>query len=195
MHRLAVGGQPRFKLPYAAFPVGKTVAQGIKPYPQFPSGLSPMWAPPGNNWYDASQMNAMKNYSHGLDFTASLTWSKELVTCQGVNDVFNRANQKSLAITPQPFLFVVGFNYGTPKPTQNKIIRHGVGRWTVGGVIRYTSGLPINRILMPTPSSGNPVQTSTRNPITGVQTFGFGRIDANSVSGQRNGQIVARVEW
>jgi hypothetical protein len=29
----------------------------------------------------------------------------------------------------------------------------------------------------------------------GVPTSGFGRIDASSVSGQRNGQGVARVEW
>jgi len=285
-----------FKLPYAAFPVGQTVAQSIRPFPQFSSGLSPMWAPLGNNWYDALQMKATKNYSHGLDFTASFTWSKELVTGQGVNDVFNRANQKSLASTSQPFLFVVGFNYEAPKPTQNKIIRNAVGGWTLGGVMRYTSGVPIgvpsstanlnalifqgtrmnrvpgeplflkdlnchcidpnkdfvlnpkawadvpqgqwgfsapyyndyrnarvpseqlslgrlfrikeryrfqlraeffnifNRIVMPTPSAGNPLQTPTRN-AAGVPTAGFGRIDASSVSGQRNGQIVARVEW
>ena len=51
-----------------------------------------------------------------------------------------------------------------------------------------------NRIVMPTPSSGNPLQTPTRNSA-GVPTAGFGRIDASTVSGQRNGQIVARVEW
>ena len=42
--------------------------------------------------------------------------------------------------------------------------------------------------------AGNPLQTPTRN-AAGVPTAGFGRIDATSVSGQRNGQIVARVEW
>jgi hypothetical protein len=52
-----------------------------------------------------------------------------------------------------------------------------------------------NRIVMPTPSSANPLQTPQRNPVTGVPTAGFGRIDASSVSGQRNGQIVARLEW
>jgi hypothetical protein len=286
-----------FKLPYAAFPAGQTVAQSIRPFPQFSSGLSPMWAPLGNNWYDSLQMKATKNYSHGLDLTASFTWSKELVTGQGVNDVFNRANQKSLASSSQPFLFVVGFNYEAPKVTQNRIVRHAVGGWTLGGVLRYTSGTPIavpsstanlnalmfqgtrmnrvageplflkdlnchcidpnkdfvlnpkawadvpqgqwgfsapyygdyrnarvpseqlslgrlfrireryrfqlraeffnilNRIVMPTPSAGNPLQTQTRNPLTGVPTSGFGRIDASGVSGQRNGQIVARVEW
>jgi hypothetical protein len=50
-----------------------------------------------------------------------------------------------------------------------------------------------NRTVMPAPSAGNPLQTPTRNSL-GVPTSGFGRIDASSVSGQRNGQIVARVE-
>jgi len=51
-----------------------------------------------------------------------------------------------------------------------------------------------NRIVMPNPTATNPLQTPTRNPA-GVPTAGFGRIDASTVSGQRNGQIVARVEW
>jgi hypothetical protein len=255
-----------------------------------------MWAPLGKNWYDSLQMKATKNYSHGLDFTAAFTWSKELVTGQGVNDVFNRANQKSLASTSQPFLFSIGFNYETPRFTESRIVRQVAGGWTVGGLMRYTSGMPIsvpgsqaalnslvfqstrmnrvpgeplflkdlnchcidpnkdfvlnpkawadvpqgqwgfsapyyndyryarvpseqlsigrlfrikehyhfqvraeffnlfNRVVMPQPSAGNPLQTQTRN-AAGIPTSGFGRIDASTVSGQRNGQIVARVEW
>ena len=51
-----------------------------------------------------------------------------------------------------------------------------------------------NRAVMPNPSAGNPLQTQLRN-AAGVPTSGFGRIDASTVTGQRNGQIVARVEW
>ena len=51
-----------------------------------------------------------------------------------------------------------------------------------------------NRVVMPNPSSGNPLQTQTRN-AAGVPTTGFGRIDATTVSGQRNGQLVARIEF
>jgi hypothetical protein len=286
-----------FKPPYAGFPGAQTVAQSIRPYPQFSSGLSPMWAPLGNNWYDSLQMKATKNTSHGLEFTAAFTWSKELATGSGVNDVFNRQNQKSIVSISQPLIFVTAFNYEIPRITQYKIIRQVAGNWTFGGLLRYTSGLPIgapgsqaslnslvfqstrmnrvpgeplflkdlnchcidpnkdfvlnpkawadvpqgewgfsapyyndyrqaripneqfsfgrlfrvkeilrfqiraeffnvfNRIVMPTPSSGNPLQTQQRNPLTGVPIAGFGRIDASTVSGQRNGQIVARLEW
>jgi Carboxypeptidase regulatory-like domain len=285
-----------FKLPYASFPGGQTVAQSLRPYPQFSSSLTPMWAPLGNNWYDSLQVKGTKRYSHGLDFTAAFTWAKELATGQGVNDTFNRPNQKSLVSTSQPFLLSIGFNYEFQKMTDSKIVRNAIGGWTLGGVLRYTSGMPIpvpgstsslnslvfqstrmnrvsgqplfvkdlnchcidpnkdfvlnpnawadvpqgqwgfsapyyndyryarqpseqlslgrifrvaekfrlqvrgeffnvlNRVVMPNPSAGNPLQTQLRN-AAGVPTSGFGRIDASTVSGQRNGQIVARVEW
>jgi hypothetical protein len=285
-----------FTVPYAGFPAGQTVAQSLRPFPQFSSALNPMWAPLGNNWYDSLQMKLNKRLSHGLDFTAAFTWSKELATGQGINDVFNRANQKSLVSSSQPFLFVLGFNYETPKFTSSKIIQEIVSGWTLGGVLRYASGTPIpvpstqsnlnsvlfqttrmnrvpgeplflkdlnchcidpnkdfvlnrnawtdvkqgewgvsapyyddyryhrqaseqlsfgrtfrireryriqiraeffnvfNRIIMPNPSAGNPLQTQTVNSA-GVPTSGFGRIDATTVSGQRNGQLVARFEF
>ena len=50
-----------------------------------------------------------------------------------------------------------------------------------------------NRIVMPLPSSTNPLQTQTVNQ--GVPTAGFGRIDSATVTGQRNGQIVARFQF
>jgi len=137
-----------FKAPYAGFPGGQTVAQSIRPFPQFSSGLTPMWAPLGNNWYDSLQMKATKNFSHGLDFTAAFTWAKELATGQGVNDTFNRANQKSLVGSSQPFIFVIGFNYEMPRMTQSRLVQNVLRGWTVGGLFRYTSGTPI-----PVPSS------------------------------------------
>lgn len=285
-----------FKAPYAGFPSGQTVAQSLRPFPQFSSSLIPIWAPLGDSWYDSLQLKADKRFSHGLDFTSSFTWSKEQATGQAINDVFNRGNQKSLVSSSQPFLFVVGFNYETPRFTSNKFVRNTLGNWTVGGIMRYGSGLPIpvptsqsnlnalvfqstrvnrvpgqplflkdpnchcidpnkdfilnskawqdvpqgqwgysapyyndyryarqpseqvslgrvfkvrehyrlqiraeffnvfNRIVMPNPSATNASQTQTFNSA-GVPTAGFGRIDASTVTGQRNGQIVARVEF
>ncbi len=285
-----------FKAPYAGFPSGQTVAQSLRPYPQFSSALTPTWAPLGNNWYDSLQAKVTKRYSHGFDLTSSFTWSKEQATGQAINDAFNRPNQKSLVSTSQPLMLVTAFNYETPKVTPNKIVRQVLGGWTLGGVFRYTSGLPIavpgsqanlnavafqntrmnrvqgeplflkdlnchcidpnkdfvlnpkawtdvpqgqwgvsapfyndfryarqpseqislgrtfrvrekyslvmraeffnmfNRTVMPTPSATNPAQTQTRN-AAGVPTAGYGRIDATTVSGQRNGQIVARFEF
>jgi hypothetical protein len=285
-----------FRPPYAAFPSTATVAQSLRPYPQFNGALTPMWAPLGNSWYDSLQIKAAKRLSHGLDFTAAFTWSKELATGTGTNDVFNRPNQKSIVSTSQPLIFVLGFNYETPRFGPNKLLKAALGNWTLSGILRYASAMPIgvpgaqnnlsthilqstrmnrvpgeplflkdlnchcidpnkelvlnpkawsdpapgewgysaayyddfrfqrrpseqlgigrvfrirellsveirgewfnafNRTVMPNPSAGNPFQTPAFNG-QGVPTAGFGRIDATTVTGQRNGQLVARLRW
>ena len=146
----AVAQARGFKAPYAGYPLSLTVAQTLRPFPQF--GTIPvLWAPLGKNWYDSLQVKVTKRYSHGLDFTAAFTWQKELD--QGsdsqnggviaINDVFNRANQKTLSPNSQPLVFVTGFNYQVPAMTHNKWLRAAVRDWTIGGILRYQSGLPI----------------------------------------------------
>ena len=285
-----------FRPPYPGFPATATVAQSLRPYPQFNGALTPMWAPLGNSWYDSLQVKATKRYSHGIDFTAAFTWSKELASGTGINDVFNRGNQKSIVSTSQPLIFVMGFNYETPRIGTNKLLRLALGNWTLSGILRYASGMPIaspgaqnnlntqilqstrmnrvsgeplflkdlncrcidpnkelvlnpkawadpaqgewgtsaafyddfrlqrrpseqlgigrvfrfrerisfevrgewfnalNRTVMPNPNAANPLQTPAYN-AQGVPTAGYGRIDATTATGQRNGQFVSRLRW
>jgi hypothetical protein len=65
------------KLPYTGFPATLTVAQSLRPYPQFGS-LVELWAPLGDTWYDALQMKATKRTSFGLSVTVAYTRSKTL---------------------------------------------------------------------------------------------------------------------
>lgn len=137
-----------FKVPYAGFPVTATLAQSLRPFPQF-GGLGSLWAPLGNTWYDSLQIKGTKRYSHGLDITASYTWSKNLTTTEDpgtavpLNDVYNRDNQKTLSNRDQPHVFVVGFNYVTPQVRRNTFTKLALSNWTLGGVLRYASGFPI----------------------------------------------------
>ncbi|MGH9719306.1 MAG: carboxypeptidase regulatory-like domain-containing protein [Bryobacteraceae bacterium] len=141
-----------FRLPYAGYPGGSTVAQTLRPFPQF-GNLGVLWAPLGNNWYDSLQLKFTKRYSRGLDFTAAYTRSKNLTTVEDqggevvpVNDVFNRRNQKALSRTDQPHVFVTGFNY-VVQPSgfanRNRLSRALLAGWTIGGILRYGSGTPI----------------------------------------------------
>jgi hypothetical protein len=142
------------KLPYAGYPTGTTLAQALRPYPQFGT-LSVSEAPLGNSWYDALQVKLTKRYSHGLDLTSTFAWQKELADMgQGygsglgqvtgnVNDVFNRRNQKSLSSLSEPFAFSVGFSYQLPALGGSRWARAAIGGWTFGGIMRYSSGLPI----------------------------------------------------
>lgn len=166
--------------PYASFPNSATVAQALRPFPQFADSLLVRWAPLGNNWYDSLQVTLNKRYSRGLDLTAAFTWQKELVLGSGgnpglpgaaTNNVFNRDAQKSLAATSQPLIFVAGVNYTTPKWGPNEWVRQITGNWTIGGIVRYASGT-----LIPVPTSNNNLnslifQSTRRNRVAGQPLF------------------------
>ena len=140
-----------FKAPYAGFPSSATLAQSLRPFPQF-TGIGSMWAPLGSNWYDSLQVKATKRFSAGLEFTAAYTWSKNLTTAEDqdgttvpVNDVFNRKLQKAISRVDQPHVFVTSFNYEVPygRSLQNAFLRQLASGWMINGVLRYGSGLPI----------------------------------------------------
>jgi hypothetical protein len=142
----ALAAQRGFRKPYASFPNSATVAQTLRPFPQFNNALVPRWSPLGNSWYDSLQIKATKRYSHGLDLTAAFTWQKELARgseAGTVNNVFNRGVQKTIAAGSQPFVFVTGFNYETPKLRRGKFLNTALSNWTLGGLLRYASGTPI----------------------------------------------------
>ena len=65
-------GRFQNKLPYAGFPTTSTVAQSLRPFPQFTSGLAPLWAPQGHTWYDSLQAKVTKRFSHGLEASVRL---------------------------------------------------------------------------------------------------------------------------
>ena len=165
-----------FKVPYAGFPLTATVAQSLRPYPQFSSGLSPMWAPLGDSWYDSLQVKATKRYSYGLTASLAYTWQKELATGQGINDVFNRVNQKSIESTSQPQILVISFNYtlpyaAIPRLSTNKFSKALMRDWTLGGILRYASGLPIAVPASTTNLSSLVFQSTRMNRVPGQPLY------------------------
>lgn len=177
-----------FQPPYAGYPERSTVAQTLRPFPQFNSGLQPRWAPLGNSWYDSLQVKVTKRYSRGLDLSAAFTWQQTLVTAglpnNSINDVFNRRNQKSIAPESQPLVFVVGFNYLTPRVGENRMVRLLSGGWTVGGLLRYSSGAPIPVALATTPMDQLVFQTTLMNRVPGeplyLKDLNSGNVDPNA---------------
>ena len=145
--------------PYPGFPLGLTVAQSLRPAPQF-TGIVQTWNPLGNTWYDALQAKATKRFSHGLDAVVTYTYSKSLAlgaeennnygstTTPVINDVFNRQNNKTLSGFDQPQTLIVAGNYTTPKVFEgasglmNKLMSWAARDWTIGAVLRYASGFP-----------------------------------------------------
>jgi hypothetical protein len=117
-----------------------------------------MYAPLGDTWYDSLQLKATKRFSHGLDFSYSFVWQKSLTIgaeSEGAgggaaNDVFNRNTNKYLSRFDQPFVSILAANYMLPKWGGNKVVSWALRDWTIGTLLSYRSGLPIQS---PTASS------------------------------------------
>src|SRR5579884_1947398 len=65
----------RFKIPYAGFPLNQTLAQALRPFPQF-TNIPVYWNPMGRTWYDALQVKFTQRFSRGLTGTSTFSWSK-----------------------------------------------------------------------------------------------------------------------
>ena len=147
----AAAGPFQNKLPYAGFPLTATVAQSLRPYPQFTNAPSPLWAPLGDNWYDSLQLKVNKRFSRGLTASYNFTWSKSLDN--GIetveNDLYNRPTNKYLSGSDRPLVSNINITYLTPTAgwVENKILKYVLSGWQMGALLTYASGTPI---LVPT---------------------------------------------
>ncbi len=155
------------KLPYAGYSGANTVAQSLRPFPQF-GNIGALGVPLGKTKYDSLQVKANKRYSHGLNLTATFTWQNERTNMGPVNNVFDHPKDKfAVPELSEPLITVVAFSYEVPAFTSNRFVRAALGGWTFGGMVRYASGLPI-----PVPASQNQIaalvfQTTTMNRVAG----------------------------
>lgn len=143
---LAAIGSPsagRFqnKVPFAGFPLTATVAQALRPLPQF-TAISLMNPPLGDPWYNSLQLTANKRFSDGLQFDFAFTWSKSLDTFQGTPDVQNRGLAKGLSNLDQPLVTRIGATYTLPK-WGPKGVSFAVRDWMINGFVYYASATPL----------------------------------------------------
>jgi hypothetical protein len=133
----------------------------LRPFPQFTT-ITNKWSPLGKTWYDSFQAKLTKRFSHGLDFTTSFVWQKELVmgsesagvtgggTLGATNNVFNRAVNKYISRYSRPFTSLTALNYTLPKLRVQKALSHAIRDWKIGAILTYASGLPIQVPTAPT---------------------------------------------
>jgi len=137
----ASAGRFQNRLPFAGFPLTATVAQSLRPLPQFTT-IGLINPPLGGTWYNSLQLTANKRFSHGLQFDFGFTWAKSMDTFAGTPDVENRALAKGLSNLDQPLVTRVGFTYTSPK-WGPKGVSYAVRDWMVNGFLYYASGTPL----------------------------------------------------
>jgi hypothetical protein len=145
----------RFKVPYAAFPLNQTLAQALRPFPQFTT-IPVYWNPMGRTWYDGLQVKLTQRFSRGLTGTSTFSWSKAMTigTEVGepnpgttgnavVNNIFDRNQNKYISRYDQPFFFNLSLNYLTPGIGGNKLLSTALRNWNLGAFVQYASGFPL----------------------------------------------------
>ena len=173
------------KLPYPGYSGANTVAQSLRPFPQF-GNIAAIGVPLGESKYDSLQVKANKRYSHGLNLTATFTWQNERTNMGPVNNVFDHPeDQFAVSELSEPLITVVAFSYEVPAFTSNRFIRAIVGGWTFGGMVRYASGLPIS-----VPASQNALaalvfQNSRMNRVEGEPLY-LAELDGNEYDPNRD---------
>jgi hypothetical protein len=175
--------------PYPGFPTTSTVAQALRPFPQYGS-INNLFAPLGITWYNSLQVKVTKRLSHGLDLTYAFTWAKSETlgaeseqigpgggVAASVTDVTNRSINKTPSGYDQPFVSSISFNYRTPRTPGNKLIGAITSGWVIGSYLNYASGLPIHvpqaqnnlAAVLPGIAGTNPVTTGNNaNRVPGV---------------------------
>ena len=173
-----------FQTPYPGFSAANTVAQSLRPFPQF-GNIPLIGAPLGETWYNALQVRVLERASHGLFLTAEFTWQKSLesgvdnnpnTAVAGVNYVGAVGNQKlakSFSSFDQPFVLDIAATYTTSKIRGNRVLSWLLRDWQIGALVQYASGLPIpSPAATTTPSLSTLIfQPSLADRVPGVPLY------------------------
>ncbi len=140
-----------FTAPYPGFPSGASLAQALRPFPQF-SSASVSTAMIGNYWYDALQVKVSRRLSRGLWTQASYTWSKDLGTVNGDGGSGSAVPIGEANLPPKSYKTYVGIDtpqilsvsYRWQIPTFGLANNHWksllLNGWTTDAILIYSSG-------------------------------------------------------
>ncbi|MGC2656628.1 MAG: carboxypeptidase regulatory-like domain-containing protein [Bryobacteraceae bacterium] len=114
-------------------------------------GYSPnamLYKAEGIAWYNAMTVSLKHRFSHGLEFTASYTWSHSLDEQSGLglfytgNNPLAPATGYATSDFDRPQVFLVNYTYEIPKATNNKLLGAFINGWQLGGQTVAESGEP-----------------------------------------------------
>jgi Carboxypeptidase regulatory-like domain len=185
-----------FTAPYATFPSGATLAQALRPFPQF-GNIGDQYERDGNTWYDALQIKVTKRTSKGLSGGLGYSWSKDMGTVDapgsstmspnGHQATYTTAtyiqdptlspkSQKSLLSIDQTQMLNFYFNYELPRfgfahSGWKSALFAG---WTADGIFHYQTGFPIT----------TPCSSSTLGSVTFNSSNNNNCVWDNRVAGQ-----------
>lgn len=148
---------PGFEAQYGG---SATLGQALRPFPQYTREanfqMRDFAEGVGVSTYNALQVQARKQFSQGLTFLISYTWSKTLTDAESIfnefsgftQDYYNNKAEKALSINDYPQNLVVSYEYQLPFGPGKRFMNVGgpagkvVGGWSIAGIQQYQSGRP-----------------------------------------------------
>jgi hypothetical protein len=155
-------------LPYAGWVEQMTacapsVAQALRPFPQYCSDLQGLNENVGTSLYNSLQVKLEKRFSQGFYALVSYTLSKttgsgtdntqqEALTWDGVHGVvspFERERNDTIAVNDTPHVLSAAFVYELPIGAGKRFLNQGgvtnalLGGWQLSTIFKYSSGLPM----------------------------------------------------
>ena len=188
---VAAGFAPPWPGFASALGASATLAQSLRPYPQYLTGFGYNSDNSGNSTYEALQTKIEKRLSNGLYLLGSFTWNKNitdanttLLSTPGnnpsgagrVRDQNNRHLDKSVASFWQPKVLTAAFTYELPFGPGKRLLNRGgitgriIGGWRLNGILTYRTGALISVAAQQTlPNFAGPNYATT---VLGVQQKG-----------------------
>jgi hypothetical protein len=140
-----------------------SVAQALRPFPQYCDNLQGLNESHGESHYNSLQIKLEKRFSDGVFGLVTYTLSKtissgsdntqrEAVTwsgLQGVISPFERERNESIAATDTPHVLSAAFVYELPFGQGKRYLNEGgvvnalAGGWQMSTIFKYSSGLPM----------------------------------------------------
>lgn len=164
--------------------------QLLLPHPQY-AGFQGDSPPIANSIYHALQVRAEREFSNGLQFLMTYTWSKSIDDASASDDSFvflgggtvggstlsvqnpyNLRGERAVSVFDIPHIFQFSYVYELPVGrgrhfgrSMNPILDLIIGGWQTNGIVRVTAGRPIIPLLLNT----NPIPTFGQRPgLTGT---------------------------
>lgn len=149
-------GAAGYTIPYPQFPTNYTLAQSLRPYPQYSAVNTGSGGgdKSGHSSYHALVVKVTRRYAQNLIIDSSYVLSKMLTDSDSAwgsgaaMDHYNRRLDKGLSGTDRTHEVKLNYVYELPvgpgkRWLHNGFLAHSIGGWRLGMTHRYASGTPI----------------------------------------------------
>jgi hypothetical protein len=156
----SVSNNPQYS-PYASFPTDLSVAQALRPYPQY-FGVEEAFPYNQNSNYNSLQVTVTRHLTTDLGFLAAYTWSKAIGTVDAngpgaeagcgcgdtaIQDYYNPRLERSVTAFNHPQDFKLTWVYALPVGKGRRLdLKWGnwvLGGWQLAANHHYVSGDPV----------------------------------------------------